>query len=144
MAVFVQKKSTMLMAIMDFDSYDYFYSEEIILSIEVFQLLSTYEILGCNHKNQFPFRVEVFESLDQPKNYRARVWTSNFYNLYPTFLNTDKSGTNLHQMHTEDQLHVDITCILADDPLILTGKFFEDEISVVNYMKLLISKYYST
>jgi hypothetical protein len=113
------------------------------LENELFRLLSTYEFLGHNNDVQLSFRIEVFESLDIPKNYRARVWTSNFYNLYPTFLNTDKTGNDLHHMHSSDQLNIDITCIVADDPEILIGKVFENELSVVNYMRSLILKYYN-
>jgi hypothetical protein len=113
------------------------------LEIELFRLLSTYEFVKHNGDVQLPFRIEVFESLDMPNNYRARAWTSNFYNLYPAFLNTDKTGNDLHHIHSSDQVNIDITCIVADDPEILTGKIFENELSVVNYMRCLISKYYN-
>ena len=82
-----------------------------------------------------PVRMEIFKALEDEPLYRARIWMQNTYNLYPTFMNTDDNGDDLHNVHSSDQIDMEITTLIAEDPELITGKYYASESDFVDYVK---------
>ena len=72
-------------------------------------------------------RIEVFECISQPKNFRARVWLDENYNLYPTRLNSDQNGNAVNMIHSSDVVNRDITSLLSGADEWICGKVFASE-----------------
>ena len=107
----------------------------------LFKLISTYEIILHLNKTDRPDRFEVFRSLADDSIYRARVWVQNTYNLYPTSLNINDKGDDLHRMHSCDELAQEITLAIAGNPDFITGKKYTDEQAFVDYILSRIKSY---
>jgi hypothetical protein len=106
-----------------------------------FKLISTYEVIVDNGKIEYPLRIEIFVSCFKDRIYRTRVWSSNTYNLYPTFLNIDDAGNAVQQIFSCDQFDVDITSVIAKNPELITGINFESEEEFFKYVKHHIDDY---
>lgn len=100
----------------------------------LYRLISTYELLLTVGGAERPARIEVFQSQDGSK-YRARIWIQNTYNLYPTLMNTNNSGDDLHTMHSSDEINQEITSIILEDPGLVTGKEFNGEDQLISYIE---------
>lgn len=109
--------------------------EGILMNETLFKLISTYEQIVTLNTVDYPVRMEIFKSLDDRSFYRARVWVQNTYNLYPAFINSGKNGEDLHKVHSSDQVDMEITTLIADDPTLITGKHYTNESDIVDYVK---------
>ena len=109
---------------------------------EYFILKSTYEIIIEFETNTRPIRIEIFQSVENRKKYRARVWDGTIYNLYPTFANTTNENGLENRMMSCDEINRDITTILSDDPNdLFYGKEWDSEEQYLSFIKELIEKY---
>ena len=104
-------------------------------TINLSKLTSTYEFMFDSGVGDRPVRIEIFKSTDEADVYRARVWMINTYNLYPALLNTAANGKDLHQVHSADQINMDITNLIAEQPDILFGKQYPSEEEFLEYVK---------
>ena len=101
----------------------------------LFKLIATYELVVEFSTLERPVRIEIFKPLEDKFLYRARVWMQNTYNLYPAYLNTDKNGEDLNTIHSSDQLDMDMTSLITDDPEIITGKHYMNKSDFLDYLK---------
>lgn len=112
---------------------------------EYFILKSTYETILEFSTNTRPVRIEIFQSTDNVKKYRARVWDQHTYNLYPTFANIKKEGGLENRMMSCDEVNREITTLLSEDPNdLFWGKEWESEEQFLSYLKELVSKYHES
>jgi len=100
----------------------------------LYKLISTYEILLNFSSTERPVRIEIFQSPDG-KKFRTRVWVQNMYNLYPTLLNINEKGDDLHTLHSSDDLNQEITSLVLEDPELIKGKEFDSEDEVLCYIE---------
>lgn len=89
--------------------------------MRIFRLVESYEFFLEQAADKKLIRVEVLEAINEYRVYRARVWLQNTYNLYPTFLNLGPHGEDLRQVHSSDQLSMEITTLIAETPEWITG-----------------------
>ena len=109
--------------------------------MEFFKQTSTYEVfVPVGDSNQL-LRVEIFKSNTDANIFRARIWVQSTYNLYPTFLNISDDGSDLHLIHSSDQLNSEITPAVANDPSLITGKRYDDEDQFLTYLTTLLTNY---
>ena len=110
----------------------------------MFRLISTYEMLGSTFKRKVggSLRMEIFKSQDNQSLYRARIWLQGTYNLYPSELNRDGKGGDLHRTHSEDTIDTEMTTIISNDYTLVTGKYYKSESDFVNYIKSLIEAFF--
>lgn len=106
----------------------------------LYKLISTYELLLELGSVEKPVRIEILQSPDG-KKFRTRVWAQNTYNLYPTLMNIDEKGNDLHKMHSSDDLNQEITSLVFEDPELITGKEFASEKEVLQYTEDRISSF---
>lgn len=102
---------------------------------KLFKLVSTYEVMVTLSTIECPVRMEIFKTLEGESLYRARIWVQNTYNLYPTFMNTDGNGEDLHNVHSSDQIDMEITTLIAEDTELITGKYYASESDFLDYVK---------
>lgn len=107
----------------------------------LFKLISIYEVILTLGTVERPVRIEIFRSVNGDSIYRARIWVQNTYNLYPTFINTGHNGEDLHNVHSSDQIDMEITSLIAEDPELITGKHFSSEDGFLNYVRSRIAHY---
>jgi hypothetical protein len=87
----------------------------------MYKQMSVYELFVEENSVSVICRLELFESVSDSSLRRARVWIQNFYNMYPTFINTDANGDDLHRTHSSDLLLQEITNLLPIDQSVITG-----------------------
>jgi hypothetical protein len=107
----------------------------------IYRLVSVYEVLLRISKIDRPVRLEIFRSLIDLENYRARIFVQNTYNLYPTFINIGEHGEDLHVVHSADHIDMDITSLVAEVPGLMTGINFPSEDVFLEYVLDLLAKY---
>lgn len=100
----------------------------------LYKLISTYEVFLNIDSQERPVRVEIFKTSND-NNFRVRAWILNTYNLYPTFMNTDDKGDDLHKVHSSDDINQDITSLVFDDPGVIKGRRFKSESKVLEYVE---------
>lgn len=110
----------------------------------LFRLISTYEYFVEIKSTKRSVRIEIFTSLDNDGMFKGRVWIQNIYNLYPSLLNSDKAGKDLHAVHSADELNVDISSTIVDDERYLFGIKCNGEKEILNYFEKRISDYART
>jgi len=108
---------------------------------KLFKLVSTYEIMVTLSTIERPVRMEIFKSLEDEPLYRARIWVQNTYNLYPASMNTDDNGEDWHNVHSSDQIDMEITTLIAEYPELITGKHYANENDFVDYVKSRVAFY---
>lgn len=109
--------------------------------MEFFKQTSTYEVfLPVGGSSQL-LRIEIFKSTTDANIFRARIWMQSTYNLYPTFMNIADDGSDLHRIHSSDQLNSEITSAVADDPSLMTGKRYDNEDQFLEYLTTLLRSY---
>jgi hypothetical protein len=106
----------------------------------LYKLTSTYELLLDLGSTERPVRIEIFQSPDG-KKFRARVWVQNTYNMYPTLMNVNEKGDDLHAMHSCDELNQEITFLILDDPDLIRGKEFESEKKLLQYLETRVNSF---
>lgn len=112
---------------------------------EYFKLISTYDVLLNFSTNIRPVRIEILQSMENPKMLRARVWDQNMYNLHPTFANRTKDGGFADGLWSSDEINREITVLLSEDPSdFLFGKEWESEQDLLAYLKELVRKYHAS
>ena len=107
----------------------------------LFKLISTYETLATLPTYGGPVRMEIFKSQDDQSLNRARIWLQGTYNLYPSGLNRDEKGGDLHRTHSEDKVDADMTPIICEDYTLVTGKHYASESDFVDYVKSIVQSY---
>jgi len=100
----------------------------------LYKLTSTYELLLSLGSVEKPVRIEIFQSSDG-KKFRAQVWAQNTYNLYPTLMNINEKGDDLHVMHSSDDLNQEITSLILEGPELIRGKELNSEDKVLQYIE---------
>ena len=112
---------------------------------EYFKLISTYDVVLEFSTNTRPVRIEILQSIENPKKLRARAWDQNTYNLYPTFANMLEGGGIEHKMWSCDEINREITTFLSEDPADLVwGKEWESEKEYLDHLKNLVNRYHSS
>jgi len=106
----------------------------------LYKLISTYELLLELGSTERPVRIEIFQ-LPDGKRFRARVWVQNTYNLYPTLININEKGDDLHAVHSSDDLNQEITSLILEDPELIRGKEFNSEDEVLRYVEERINSF---
>jgi hypothetical protein len=99
---------------------------------KIFKLKSVFEYQFDSNGRQRSARIEVFQSLREPRLLRGRVWLQDFYNLYPSIANTSAEGVDQRRIHSADEVSVEISTFLTSDDRYLTAnELLEDEL--LNY-----------
>ena len=99
----------------------------------VFILVETYEFQVEIGEDEWPTRVELFEAINKPNTYRARIWQTEFFRIQPTFSHDDKSDPK-HEP-SDEEIQIDQNSLLAGDFSQFTAKNREDALNkVVNAM----------
>ena len=106
----------------------------------LYRLISTYELLLNIGSAVRPVRIEVFKSPDGDK-YRAHIWMQNRYNLYPSLMNTNEKGDDLHTLHSSDEINQEITALVLDNPDFVSGKEFDSEDKFVRHIEMQIKSF---
>lgn len=106
----------------------------------LYKLISTYEILLDLEPTERPVRIEIFQSADG-KRFRTRVWVKNMYNLYPSLMNINEKGDDLHAIHSSDDLNQEITSLILEDPELIRGKEFGSEDELLQYVVVRVNSF---
>lgn len=109
--------------------------------MEFFKQASAYEVFLPGGDSSQLLRVEIFKSITDANIFRARIWVQSTYNLYPTFMNIADDGSDLHRVHSSDQVNSEITSVVADDPSLITGKRYDNEDQFLAYLTTLLTNY---
>jgi hypothetical protein len=108
---------------------------------ELFRLMSTFEYSVQIKSTQRWFRIDVLASVSDSSVFRTRIWIENTYNLYPTLLNCDAAGRDLHLVHSADELNTAITSVIVDDPRCMSGVRCGGEQEALRYATRMIDRY---
>ena len=109
---------------------------------EYFKLLSTYDTAVECSTNTKLVRIEILQSTENYKKFRARAWEQNTYNLFPTLANIAKDGSFENKLGSSDQINNEITMFLSEDPNDLClGKEWKSESEYLSYLKTLVKRY---
>ena len=112
---------------------------------EYFKLISTYDVVLEFSTNTRPVRIEILQSTENPKKFRARAWDQITYNLYPTFANMSDDGGIENRLWSSDEINREITVLLSEDPAdLIWGKEWDSEQDYLSYLKGLVSRYHES
>lgn len=107
----------------------------------MYKLISTYELFVSLSGADRLLRIEVFNSVENNTIFRARIWLQNTYNLYPTFMNLSEDGKNLQKFHSSDEMNMEITSLIANDPSFITGNEYGDEREFLDFVISLVNDF---
>src|SRR5687768_1064715 len=82
-------------------------NREIKMETELFLLTTTYETFIDNDGATRPIRIEIFVSTSVKKKYRARLWSSNTYDMYPWEFNSRRGLTASN--YSSDEICFELT-----------------------------------
>ena len=89
------------------------------------------------------FRIEILCCEEYPRRKRVRIWLNDFYNLYPSDINSGRNGEDLKACHSCEEINIDITnSVIDDNDLLLGGKEIDDS-SLLEYSLERINWYVS-
>lgn len=111
-------------------------------NMEIFHLVESYEFFIEYARDKKLVRVEIFESLGKRGLFRTRAWIQNTYNLYPTFVNMGAHGDDLRQVHSSDQLNMEITTLVAETPDWITGVHMSDKESFLTRIQQRVVEFF--
>lgn len=90
----------------------------------LYKLTSVYEFDKKFDGANSSIRIEIFENCNDDKYRRVRVWAKRSYDLYPTFINSNKSKDE--KVYSSDFVAIDISNLITDDLSIIEGKLIQE------------------
>ena len=92
-----------------------------LLNNEIYRLIDTLDVsfnAGGWLRN---VRIEVLESINNPLTFRGKILLDNTFNIYPSQLNTDDDGNDLHKIHSAENIATDISSNLPIASFLIEG-----------------------